>query len=97
RAAGLARARDDRPDRPALGRAQADPRPARRAPHQDLPSRLDAPDLARIASAVAQPAGPPSSLASPSPQPGRLAATSDGTRHRTTADDRRPAEPGIGS
>ena len=25
-----------------------------------------------------------------------LAATSDGTRHRTTADDRRPAEPGTG-
>ena len=24
---------------------------------------------------------------------GPLAATSDGTRHRTTADDRRPAEP----
>jgi len=42
------------------------------------------------------PSRSPSSLAAPSPRPGPLAATSDGTRHRNTADDRRRAEPGIG-
>jgi hypothetical protein len=42
------------------------------------------------------PSRSPSRPASPSPRPGPLAATSDGTRHRTTADDPRPAEPGIG-
>ena len=45
RAAGLARARDDRPDRPVLGRAHPGPRPARRAPHQDpaVPARCPRP------------------------------------------------------
>lgn len=42
------------------------------------------------------PSRSPSSLAAPSPRPGPLAATSDGTRHRNTADDRRRAEPSIG-
>jgi len=82
-----------------------------------LPSRLDARDLARLAAAGAQPAGPPplppasgdvieadrtvnaSGSVSPGdhiisaglPLTGPLAATSDGTRHRTTVGDPRPA------
>ena len=57
--------------------------------------------LAHARKTVAVTVGPspsrsPSRPASPSPRPGPLVGTSDGTRHRTTADDRRPAEPGIG-
>ena len=68
RSAGLARPGDDRAHRPALGRAQPGPRPARRPPHQDpaVPARRPRP-------------GPPDGSRSPAR---RAAAAASGGRGR---------------
>ncbi len=68
RAADLARARDDRPHRPALGRARPGARAAGRPPHQDpaVPARRPRP-------------GPPRRSRGP---PGRAAAAAPGIRGR---------------